>query len=137
MYSVGTGRKKRYTEKTVEVLHFISNAYKSGASANEVQDRLSQSYPVNVKKNDKEVPTVQRSVTMLKQCQDEGVSNAIAPLALMAQMAQQQKVMTEILKRVADRDEEIRKVQKDNAMLKKRLARLEAEINKPWWKKIF
>jgi DNA-binding transcriptional MerR regulator len=132
MYSVGNGRNKRYTYKTVEVLQFISNAYKTGATANEVQERLIQSYPIN----NNEVPKVsQRSVTMTREGKND-IGNAIAPLAVFEKFAKQQEAITEILQRIADRDEKIAKLERDNEILKLKLYHLDKEIKKPWWKKI-
>lgn len=94
MYSVGTGRNKRYTNVTAEVLHFIGNAYKTGASATEVQDRLSRSYPVN-QAEDQEVS--QCSVTMQRNANND-IGNAIAPLALIAKhLTEQQQAFLEVL----------------------------------------
>ncbi len=94
MYSVGTGRNKRYTNVTAEVLHFIGNAYKTGASATEVQQRLSQSYPVN---QAEEQEVSQCSVTMQRNANND-IGNAIAPLALIAKhLTEQQQAFLEVL----------------------------------------
>jgi DNA-binding transcriptional MerR regulator len=99
MYAVGNGRNKRYTGKTAEVLRFIGNAYQSGASATEVQQRLSRSYPVNQADEDE---VSQCSVTT----QHEGVGTFVTPLALIANIAKQQQAFQEILERTAEALEE-------------------------------
>jgi chromosome segregation ATPase len=61
-------------------------------------------------------------------------SNVPAQLAL---LTEQQKAITEILQRIADRDERIEQLENDNTKLKRKLFQIEQEMKKPWWKKIF
>jgi len=145
MYSVGTGRNKRYTNVTAEVLHFIGNAYKTGASATEVQQRLSQSYPVN---QAEEQEVSQCSVTMQRN-QESVISNAIAPLALIAKHIsdQQQAFMeilegfkesnTEALERATNRDMEVAYLKAEMERLKRELQGVKTEQEKHWWQKVF
>lgn len=154
--TVGKGKNRRYKAEAVQVVRFISNAYKSGADYHEVSQRLFQSYPVSVenyhenhgntiprnttdtKKGDKaseeQLPSVvtERGNTMVITMM---ITKALEPiLHRMNDVLEQNR---DLIQGVADRDQEIRKMQKAEVALKKRLARLEAEVNKPWWKKIF
>jgi len=128
---VSTGRNKRYTRQVAEVLTFISNAYKSGASANEVQQRLSQHFPMSVNGSANEV---QCSVTT--QCnQEENFHEAVfplAPLALLANMAEQQQEIKEALQKIAEALERSRQQEQEIAKLK---AEIE-ELKQPWWKRL-
>jgi len=156
MYAVGTGRNKRYTSTTAEVLRFISNAYQSGASATEVQQRLSQTYPVN---QDVEDEVSQCSVTM-QHNPVEGVGTSVAPLALIANIAKQQQAFQEILERVAGaleesherehaleqvagalerankRDAEMAYLRAELERMKRKVQAQEERHNKPWWKRL-
>ena len=129
---VGTGRNKRYTKEAVEVLRFISNAYKTGASANEVQQRLSQQFPISVS-NEEEVS--QCSVTMQRN-QNEDVSNAIAPLALIANMAKEQQAIREALQKIAETLEKAKEQEQEIAKLRAEIEELKKEKDPPWWKKL-
>ncbi|MBO8181075.1 MAG: hypothetical protein H0Z19_11510 [Archaeoglobus sp.] len=130
--TVSTGRNKKYTKQAVEVLTFISNAYKTGASANEVQQRLSQHFPISVS-NEEEVS--QCSVTVQRN-ENEDVSNAIAPLALIANMAQEQKAIREALQKIAETLEKAKEQEQEIAKLRAEIEDLKKEKDPPWWKKL-
>lgn len=134
MYCAGTSKRKCYLKETAEVLREISTLKKKGKSAEQVLSELSRLYPVNVE----EVPDKKQVLSAKRQVPGKAPADteSLVP-ARLALLAQQQKVMTEILQRIADRDEQIQKLQKDNVTLKKRLARLEREMKRPWWEKIF
>jgi|GEM_PF-3404956 len=134
MYNAGTSKRKRYLEQTAEVLRTISDLRKKGKSAEEVLNELSRLYPLNIEEmpGKKQAPNDKRQMT--------GKAPTDTDLLLPARLTlltEQQKAITEILQRIADRDERIEQLEKDNTKLKKKLYLIEKEIKKPWWKKIF
>jgi len=133
MYSVGSGRYRRYTYETIEVLRVISNAYKAGANATEVQERLIPIFPIN---SDEAIDVSQRSVTMPTDRENKE-GNTVTALAFFDTLTKQQQNITEILQRIEDKEDRIKQLEDDNIKLKRRLNQIIKEVKKPWWKKIF
>lgn len=153
--TVGKGKNRRYKAEAVQVVRFISNAYKSGADYHEVSQRLFQSYPVSVenyhenhgntiprnttedktnKTSNEQLPSVvtERGNTMVITMM---ITKALEPiLHRMNDVLEQNR---DLIQGNTDKDVLIGQLQQDNEDLQERLLRLEAEVNKPWWKKIF
>jgi uncharacterized coiled-coil DUF342 family protein len=134
MYCAGTNKRKCYLKETAEVLREISTLKKNGKSAEEVLTHLSQSYPMNTDNVPEKVPTLYEKRQSASKSARSLSSNVPAQLAL---LTEQQKAITEILQRIADRDERIEQLENDNTKLKRKLFQIEQEMKKPWWKKIF
>jgi len=134
MYSAGTSKRKRYLEQTAEVLRTISDLRKKGKSAGEVLNELSRLYPVNIEEmpGGKQAPNDKRQVT-----EKVPTDTDLLLPARLTLLTEQQKAITEILQRIADRDERIEQLENDNTKLKRKLFQIEQEMKKPWWKKIF
>lgn len=129
-----TGRTMKYDPEAMEILANISRLYQEGLSTQEIQERLSSTYALNIEVTSDEVANAAVTIAEIRQT-----------MAAMAEhIKHQEQFNSDLLKRLEERDAYIEMSIRDRdeklmeALRELREGRLltaaSEEIPKPWWK---
>ncbi|QQE76759.1 MerR family transcriptional regulator (plasmid) [Brevibacillus composti] len=145
---VGEGRKKRYLPEAAEVLRFIAEAFKRNETATDIEEALSRVFSRTVEFHDETAMTTAAAQQQQLFVPSEQLHMLFTQFsAAMQTMADQKQEIGELRKQIADlRNEQAHQLERskrlDEAMssileVRKEIAAIREQENRPWWKKIF
>ena len=146
--SIGEGRKKRYLPEAAEVLRFIAESFKRNDTATEIEDALSRTFPRTIEFQDETAVTTAATQQQQLSIPSEQLHILFTQFtAAMQTVADQKQEIGELRKQIADlQNEQTHQLERskrlDEAMssileVRKEIAAIREQENRPWWKKIF